>query len=54
MNRTVYTVSEITYHVKLLVESDRALADVYVSGFQTTRPTPPATTTSPSRTRRAR
>ncbi len=32
MNRTVYTVSEITYHVKMLVESDRALADVYVSG----------------------
>ena len=32
MSERVYTVSEINAHIKMLIESDRALGDIYVSG----------------------
>lgn len=32
MSERIYTVSEINAHIKMLIESDRALGDIYVSG----------------------
>lgn len=49
----IYSVTQVNQYIKGLLDRDGALAGLFVRGRSpTTSATPPATTTSPSRTRR--